>query len=112
MDLITITFTHSKIYWMKLFILNHSLNLLSHIYKERNEVVDFLSKEATQLIQGQWIIQQYRNGDFFHAVYREGSRYQGLSLHQSTFWGLTTLFSFSDFFLHFNEGYCYIYCTT
>lgn len=70
-----------------------------HIYKERNEVVDFLSKEAAQLIRGKWIIQEYRNGHFFQVYHTSYIERGGLSLHQSTFWGLTTLFSFHDCFL-------------
>lgn len=37
----------------------------AHIYMEKNEVVDILSKEPAQLIRGHWLIQEYRDGFFF-----------------------------------------------
>lgn len=42
---------------------------------ERNEVADFLSKEAVQLTRGQWIIRECKNGEFlqvYHRPYIEG----------------------------------------
>lgn len=37
----------------------------SHIYRERNEIIDRLSKEAAQLNMGQWIVQVFRDGEFY-----------------------------------------------
>lgn len=42
----------------------------SHIYRERNEIVDCLSKEAVQLNRGQWQIQEFREGIFYIYYHR------------------------------------------
>jgi len=42
----------------------------SHIYRERSEIVDHLSKEATQLNKGQWIVYEYRDGEFYKFFHR------------------------------------------
>jgi hypothetical protein len=46
----------------------------SHIYRERNQLADGLSKEATQLAYGQWYIEEHsstRICGFYHRPFHD-----------------------------------------
>ena len=53
----------------------------SHIYRERNEIVDRLSKEAAQLNRGQWKIQEFREGIFYSHYHHPFMDMNGSSLN-------------------------------
>lgn len=56
---------------------------MSHIYRERNESADRLSKEATHRPLGEWLITEYTLAEtyrYFHKPYIEGEIQRGSSL--------------------------------
>ena len=49
--------------------------VLKHVYKERNRLVDWLSKEGTQQNHGQWYIKEYNlkgYSGYYHRPFHEG----------------------------------------
>jgi ribonuclease HI len=43
---------------------------IQHVYRERNMMVDLLSKEGLQMEHGQWMISEENNGTFYEYYHR------------------------------------------
>lgn len=69
-------------------------------YKERNRIVDALSKEGMQLDVCQWIISEHQNEDhfeFYHRLFIEGTKLQqGIKVNMNPFYDFYFLLDISD----------------